>query len=78
MTRHIRHGEDGWSFKNVISRKLSSTIGLRGLMLTSRRTVFYANVKRDKKCDLLIQYYKKMVQCDRIVVNDGIIVIHLL
>ena len=34
--------------------------------------VFCDNVQCNTKCDLLIQYDMKMVQCDKIVVNDAI------
>ena len=46
--------------------------------IISRKTTFCINVQYDKKCDLLVQCDKKMIQCDRIVVNDAIIVTCLL
>ena len=36
--------------------------------------VFCNNVQYNKKYDLLVQCNRKMVQCERIVVNDAIIV----
>ena len=41
-----------------------------GISITSRKIVYCKNVQCDKKCDLLIQYNIKMVQNDKIVLND--------
>ena len=57
-----------------VSPNRSSTL-LQKMIICSRFTsgkiVFCDNVQCDKKCDLLIQSDIKMVQSDKIVLNDA-------